>query len=453
MASSNHQPNNNSSAQRSIHSQVHDAVSVTRDKFADVVSHIQKPETRQSLGGLKDGWDAMVKVMFAPCAGDIGGVPREEMGMATPPRAGPQSTSGRSRSAANGGANAATTTPPWGASVPFEVAASQQDRSLLQGPLSVSAAPHAQDWNESNAVAANAAQHYPLQQQRLTPREQRLSTSRAKLRQLGARHQLAGGFPGESLADTARPISPGDKDEFGLNGNSPESPELVDFDDGISAISSHTLEEMERRRAAKEKRNVVRLHPLDFSQIIDEETELKYTETGRGPLGLVQEEVDEKNTEVVFGEPFYEEEDDFQKVDVPPAPADLNRVASTRTHQTLNTTITDEESHEFEEMYQRHEAMYWVDSNQVASTERMARGSRRMETRPSRGMSIEERARRLRELSRSRSRSDGTGSVSAFEEFAVMLLVVGSLFANLSSCFYRYVPPLSNSRINQAHPR
>ena len=78
-------------------------------------------------------------------------------------------------------------------------------------------------------------------------------------------------------------------------------------------------------------------------------------------------------------------------------------------------------------MYKRNEAMYWVDEDQVAEAEKTSRRrsspvvvgtttDRRGSSagRQSQRMSIEERARRLRELSRSRSRSDGTGSVSFF---------------------------------------
>eukprot|EP00578_Thalassiosira_sp_NH16_P021853 CAMPEP_0181092650 /NCGR_PEP_ID=MMETSP1071-20121207/9029_1 /TAXON_ID=35127 /ORGANISM="Thalassiosira sp., Strain NH16" /LENGTH=473 /DNA_ID=CAMNT_0023174839 /DNA_START=420 /DNA_END=1841 /DNA_ORIENTATION=- len=394
-AANNHSapsPNNaHPSSARSLHSQVHDAVSVTRDRFADVVSHIQRPETRALGGGLKDGWDAMVKVMFAPCAGDVGGVPRDEAlldgndGVCTPPRASP---CGKVR---GGSAATPAATPPWGASVPFEVSTSQQDRSLLMGSSFVST-------RGENPAADVPSRRYPVQQQRgPTPREQRNARSRAKLRQLGAQHQLAGGFPGGGLADAARPVSPAEEEG---------SPDLADFDDGISAISSHTLEEMERRRQAKERKNVVRLHPLDFTQIIDEEAEL---ECDDGRLSGVVEEVDEKNTEVVFGEPFYEEEEYGNGPATGLESADcLDRTGSARAHQTLDTTAT-EESNEFEEMHRRHEAVYWADQDQLASSERAVK-DQRAGRRTSQRMGIEERARRLRELSRSRSRSDGTSS-------------------------------------------
>ena len=420
--------------------------SVTRDKFSDVMSNITKPESRVS--GIKDGWDTLVKVMFAPCAGDIGGVPRDEIidVCNTPPRGGGGGVGDDGQGIANNSSN--TSSPAWGASVPFEVSGSQTvGASLISGVVP----PHPSTTHHQDANKHNSSSSQFPSQRALTPREQRKAMSRAKLRQLGARHQLSSGFHGESLADTARPISPNDKNASDVMGCSTtldtttstanSSPELIDFDDGISAISSHTLEEMERRRQAKDKKstnNIVRLHPLDFSQIIDENTELKYTEqvsSSMGNGGLVPvKEVNEQDTEVVFGRPFYEENDLFQnvrntdiitkndtstKIIIGP-PAQMNRVTSTKTQ---NTTIT-EDSNEFEEMYKRNEAKYWDDEDKVATCEKTSRRSspvggtttdrRRGSSagRQSQRMSIEERARRLRELSRSRSRSDGTGSVS-----------------------------------------
>jgi hypothetical protein len=260
------------------------------------------------------------------------------------------------------------------------------------------------------------------------------------------------------LADTARPISP-EADGEDVDAAAEVANE-VDFDDGISAISSHTLEEMERRRQARERRNVLRIHPLDFSQIIDENIELEpLAEFGNeeeggqegeneGPAAVSSGKegnlIDKANAEVVFGQPFYEETGLFQNVRTvvdestmmnntrggvpvtaalppPSSPSALARVTSTKTH---NTTMT-EDSHEFEEMYHQHEALYWIDQDRVANVERNARQQQQSNTnvgsggsggrcRQSQRMSIEERAARLRELSRSRSRSDGTGSVSIY---------------------------------------
>ena len=207
---------------------------------------------------------------------------------------------------------------------------------------------------------------------------------------------------------------------------------------------------------------MLRLHPLDFSQIIDEDCEwnnngqqASTTTTTTTPLqrenhhrqvvvggggarvGLdVVEEVDE--TEVIFGTPFYDDDEkkkpDGTTTNAAMPPSILNRVPSTRTNDyTLNTTVT-EDTHEFEDMCQRHEALYWRDQEVVACSEQRSSSLRAVPPQPhqqqqqptdrdhhrdrssssgnSGRMSIEERARRLRELSRSRSRSDGSGSVS-----------------------------------------
>lgn len=451
-----------------------------------------------NVNGLKDGWDALVKIMFAPCV-NIGGVPREEMEGATtdtytPSRRGQYSSSANGRGVtASAGANGNNN--GWGASVPFEVSASSLlGQSLVMSSSSLDKTStelhhHQQQQQHQTNVHPSTPPQQKKQQLQLqdppgvpgvnnttvprhsaasfsnSPWEQRKAQSRAKLRQLGARHQLASGIPGESLADTARPITPGEDDNAAAtaaaalfpptsSSSSQQQPELVDFDDGISAISSHTLEEMERRREQHQSQQhqskkkaatttVLRLHPLDFSQIIDEDCEWnddqvvaghaasstenlrrEYHHQGVGEGGLdVVEEVDE--TEVVFGTPFYEETTKATTIPMT-SPSDLHRVPSTRTHQTLNTTVT-EDTHEFEDMCQRHEALYWTNQDQVASSERKSVSLRvvphqqpqyhqdrhRSSTSSSSGrMSIEERARRLRELSRSRSRSDGSGSVS-----------------------------------------
>ena len=70
------------------------------------------------------------------------------------------------------------------------------------------------------------------------------------------------------------------------------------------------------RRLTREKKHVLRLHPLNFLQIIDDNTELKFSDRGLVGEGI-PEEGKEKNTEVVFGKPFYEEElyNNVQRVD------------------------------------------------------------------------------------------------------------------------------------------
>lgn len=257
----------------------------------------------------------------------------------------------------------------------------------------------------------------------LSAKEKRMAESHARLRQLGARHQLASGFPDEGLADAACPITPADEArEETLR--PPAFAEEVDFDDGISAISSHTLEEMERRRAAKEKvgrssknRSVMRPNTLNFAPVHEEECGPDpggWCRQRDGGLAQVDEEV---GAEVVFGEPFYKEETTQEdQGTLPTAVSDkvvadglhktteFDRVGSNRTNVTMNTTASDD-SGEFQELLNRNEAIYWTDEDHVNTVERKSRGLT--------NMGIEERVRRLREVSRSRSRSDGTGSTLA----------------------------------------
>ena len=191
--------------------------------------------------GLRDGWDALVKIAFAPCAGQVGGVPADEAaGVQASPARTAQSKGGSSKEV-----------PSWAASVPFEVSASQVGASsLLQASTMTVRDSFSQRDGAGGTVDVPTPPRPQMipEQRALTPAEQRKARQRAKLRQLGARHQLAHGFPGASLAETARPVS---SEEAPGAAPAPGSPELVDFDDGISAISSHTLEEMEQRRAAK----------------------------------------------------------------------------------------------------------------------------------------------------------------------------------------------------------
>ena len=171
---------------------------------------------------------------------------------------------------------------------------------------------------------------------------------------------------------------------------------------------------------------MMRVNPHDFTQVVEEGCERGggavqggggegWRRWGGGRLDLV-EEVDEKNTEVVFGEPFYEEKKEDgtpRKVVDLHNKTDVNRVESNQTNLTMNSTYT-EDSHEFEELHRRHEAMYWQDQDRVADSEHRSRGMTQNHgcdaARSRQRMSIEERARRLREISRSRSRSDGTSS-------------------------------------------
>ncbi|KAL7547426.1 hypothetical protein ACHAWF_017508 [Thalassiosira exigua] len=463
-----------SSSSRSLPSQVHDAASVVGSRIQDAVSqlnlggHLSRrgPAAAKGAGGLKDGWDSLVSIVFAPCAGDlnVGGVPRDEAA-AVP--AATTSAAAPLQKGRGGGASRSPPAPSWGASVPFDVSVSQIGTSSLVAKDS-SFGGRSQRTRDGELPAGldrrSPGRPRPVPEQRAsTPRERRRAESRARLKRLGARHQLAGGFPGESLAEEARPVSPAEREAERLRAErSREEVEgVADFDDGISAISSHTLEDMERRRQARERRtraqasggngggggatrgpNVLRLHPLDFHQIIEEEAA-----GGRGgatgfdpasPGGIAPAVSEERDTEVVFGEPFYEEEEAAAPTapaaasnPSPPDPAVArhvrtvvdpssgvahdefvphplsSRTRSANTAGTAQNTTATEESHEFEEMRRRDEAAFWSDEGMVGAAER---ARERRTGRAGRGMSIEERARRLRELSRSRSRSDGTGS-------------------------------------------
>lgn len=354
---------------------------------------MQRPETRS---GIKQSLDSLLRTMFAPCAGadvndngggGIGGVPRDEIGNDaavhrnySPPVESrrplhPPSMNGITSTANNSNNN-------WATSVPFEVSTRSRSSSSKSSHRS----------NTSAAVIPPTVDDTaPLSS---TPEERkRQALSRTKLRQLGARHQLASGVHGETLADTARPVSPEKLKD--------DSPDLVDFDDGISAISSHTLEEMERRRvhaSTKQNETCVRVSTLDFRHVVDEDSEWKQI-----------------NDADAFGTPFFEKE--VQLLDVTSKPFPMTRGQSSNTRATNMT----EDSREFEQVWMADEAQYWNDT--VAKESGVGSSSSKPITlkgdskqsgraRAVGRISIEERARRLRELSRSRSRSDGTGSVS-----------------------------------------
>lgn len=285
----------------------------------DNLSRSDQPVSSKSL---RDSIDSLIRTMFAPCAGDIGGVPRDEVFDVV--RAPPSPYKNQSPLVRKQSKQSAATP----ATVPFEVSASSS--SLSRSSPSPAAAPFQKE-------------------------------SLSKLRQLGTQHQLASGLHDEALADVARPCSPE---------KSPITPDLIDFDDGISAISSHTLEEMERRRLASE-----------------------------GPVPKVAEALKDKlngtiSEDVEWKPKFNTEFEPFQAAPFETA-VEISRNESISTRKTNAT----EESFQ---KFMAHEAKYWErEVNQDRS---------RKSERPS----MEERARRLRELSRSRSRSDGTGSVSLF---------------------------------------
>ena len=95
----------------STRSRFHDAASVARERLHDVVAALRKPETRH---GLQHRWDSLVKVMFAPCEGDVGGVAREDL-----PPGGDSSQVGHGSRDRTSGATHGHVAKPWGASVPF----------------------------------------------------------------------------------------------------------------------------------------------------------------------------------------------------------------------------------------------------------------------------------------------------------------------------------------------
>ena len=389
-------------------------------RLSEMVSQI-RPEARN---GLREGWDTLVNIVLAPCngAGGVGGVPRSEVDDLVRCQQGGDDWTAPRRTPCQGGGNSNSNSSgqrhEWAASVPFEVSASSSSTEL-----SGKANDRARASTASTPAVPLPPRTAPVAIPRpITPRDARTQRSRALLRQLGAQHQLASGFHGESLAGTAHPITPVEDEGEGRAAlaaappSSPASPGAAsqgqqeasfDYDDGISAISSHTLEEMERRRLARERTqssNVVRVSALDYSQIIDEDTELRFQETTgtietTRVLGTIDGDgagaamADEDARRGAFGDPFFD-------------PREFARVPSSRTQ---NTSLS-EDSDAFEARWKQDEARYWTagsqgDDAEGAAARRRDRASGRRAERPS----VEERARRLRELSRSRSRSDGSG--------------------------------------------
>lgn len=426
-----------SSSTSSLPTSANDVVSVARERFNDVKrEHLSPLSDRVNLVGLRDGFDAIVKVMFSPCVNgaapvpegeshnDNDDIPAAEFGGRTtsaPVRRGISTTP-------SGGA-----TPQVFSSIPFEVSASNGaslvGTDIVSGRGSKSSAGKAPSSTSSQQRSLFQRQETtPMdntQSNQLSESEKRIVESQARLRLLGAKYILAS--TGQPMAcPPALPADTASRNETTLY------PEEVDFDDGISAISSHTLEAMERRRVAKEIAKVS--SNKSGNSIKAGLTDSIHgtapsggwcRQSDDGPLAQVDE-----GAEVVFGEPFYQDDDvvimaqntmtkgQQQKEVISPKSvadkiiADLllkktemnQRVGSNQTKSTMNTTATDDDSGEFQAMLQRNEAIYWGDEEHVKDVERKSRGLK--------PMSIEERALRLREVSRSRSRSDGTGNVS-----------------------------------------
>jgi hypothetical protein len=302
---------------------VQDAASVAASRFQEVVTHMQKPETRSQIQAKVD---YIVKTLFAPCVGGVGGVPFEEMG-----------EDGKKY---------------YPDGIPMEVTPNTSEESMnaprakQQQPFTFGPA-----YPESNKIG-------------------RQENSLQKLRKLGARHQLAQGYIDPTLPDVARPVSPEEKYAVPCTdiGNEVIDDE-VDFDDGISAISSHTLEEMEKKRNAL----TVRVNPTEFSK----------KDFSKKPI--MEAMSGETEDDDFFGEPFFNQPTKLERVE-------LSNVTS--------------DSKQLEKAWNVDEANYWKDEVSKDNDKRSSRQKQRL--------SVEERAKRLRELSRSRSRSSGTGSVSSF---------------------------------------
>ncbi|KAL7468282.1 hypothetical protein ACHAXS_008501 [Conticribra weissflogii] len=393
----------------STSSSIHDAASSARERLQSNLGYT-----------FKDGVESLLKAMFAPCAGvattatagcesserpaaktafHIGGVPKSEMG-------GPSSVWNPPAASANISPSRVLVggTGPREPSFPFEIKArTRSDASRTETghraptvtPTHLSSSFDAhRDFRDSPAADGPSAGPHRTKAEALT-----------KLRQLGAQHQLASGVHGDSLADKARPVSPElprlPAEPLGI------AHDVVDFDDGISAISAHTLEEMERRGL---------IHPPPPP---GKERIANATNPSR-PRSAAVSRIDETNALDTFDHrdashnPFRTSANSS----VPQSrrtkalsPVELSRIASRATAATEDTDG---------ELWMAEEARYWQTvaedderakgTNGNANATQSRKGSRT--TRRTGRPSVEERARKLRELSRSRSRSDGTGSVS-----------------------------------------
>lgn len=326
----------NSSSESSF---VQDAASVAASRFQEVVTHIQKPETRAQF---QAKMDFVVKTIFSPCvggggkSGDIGGVPLDDMGGSWNKDGGMKCPD----------------------AIPVEVSPNTSEENM-NSPTAVTSTPFPES-------------HTDYKKER----------SLAKLKKLGARHQLASGYVDPRLPDAARPVSPDDIHNVAAPPSTDSVDEhvddTVDFDDGISAISAHTLEDMDKRQKIHEKKNTIRVDPSQFSSRSKQPQQnpksskdfsaKPFKATISGDLG--------------FDDPFFKQQ----------SSTNLNRVRS-------------QDSHKLEKEWNANEENYW--KGEVEKDNAKQSTTRRQER-----LSVEERALRLRELSRSRSRSSNTGSVS-----------------------------------------
>lgn len=343
---------NNTSSEASF---VQDAASVAASRFQEVVTHIQKPETRAQFQAKVD---FVVKTIFSPCVGggggDIGGVPMDDMG-------------------GNWNKDGGMKCPD---AIPVEVSPNTSEENM-NSPTAVTSTP----FPESH-------------------REHKKERSLAKLKKLGARHQLASGYVDPRLPDAARPVSPDDKHAVAP----PPSTDSVDnhvddevnFDDGISAISAHTLEEMDKRQKIHEKKNTVRVNPSQFSS----KSKQPQQQNPKSSKEIISTSKDFSakpfkatiSGDLGFDDPFFKQQ----------SSTNLNRVRS-------------QDSQKLEKEWDAIEENYW--KGEVKKDNAKQSTTRRQER-----LSVEERARRLRELSRSRSRSSNTGSVS--DHFDIQKLLI-----------------------------
>jgi hypothetical protein len=322
---------------------VQDAASVAASRFHEAVSHIQKPETRSQIQAKVD---YVVKKMFAPCVGDIGGVPLDD----------------------TGGGEGSWKCPD---AIPMEVSPNTSEENMT-APAAAAAADKQQPQQFTFGKA------FPERENN----EKRQENSLQKLKKLGARHQLASGYIDPTLPDAARPVSPEEKCVAPSSTDNADEPvdDEVDFDDGISAISSHTLEEMEKRRQL----HTVRVSPTQFSKPMLPPSSKNNTDFSKKPMmetisGGVGGDDDDDD---FFGEPFFNQ-----------TPPKLERVG---------VSNVSNDSQQLEKAWNVDEVNYW--KGEVNKDKNNDKRSSRREQR----LSVEERAKRLRELSRSRSRSSGT---------------------------------------------
>lgn len=422
-----------SSSTSSPPTSANDIASVARDRFNDVKrEHLSPLSDRVNLVGLRDGFDAIVKVMFSPCVnGAAGGNVPEDVSQSNNdvPLSSEYEGFGGRPPIRRGATSPTNGTPQVFSSIPFEVSASASNGASLVGTDIASGRGSTSSAGKNLFQRHGTTSMSNSQSTQLSESEKRIIESQARLRQLGAKNILESTGQPKTCPPTL-PAEAATRED--ITTLCPEFDEVVDFDDGISAISSHTLEAMDRRRVAKDmakgsssskSRNSIKVELTDFIHGTSAPSGGWCRQNDDGPLAQV---------EVVFGEPFYQEDDVVmmtaqnttlkqQKEVISPKSvaekefADLllkktemnQRIGSNQTKSTMNTTAIDDDSGEFQAMLQRNEAIYWGDEEHVKDMERKSRGLK--------PMSIEERAQRLREVSRSRSRSDGTGNVSLFK--------------------------------------